>query len=208
MCRRSGGVWDSGIALPSGETSDVDPHNRDILVAGGVADRIYRYSGGSWDTGIVIPVISLRIQGSMAPRFARQTATSLPHRKQYVAERRRQGIGANAWSQFYRTLGRAHPTRHRDRGRRGHSRRWPAQRPKSVVVAADRGAQPYLRCPTEERRPSRSNGNLLMVARDTHRIYRYAGNAWDSGITLPSGEKSPQGLAVDNFEPPSPRGDR
>ena len=43
--RRSGGMWDSGIALPSGERSpvglDVDPTNGDILLTGTNTDRIY-----------------------------------------------------------------------------------------------------------------------------------------------------------------------
>ena len=64
--RRSSGLWDSGLALPSGATSpvglDVDPDNGDILLADDGTDRFYRYSGGSWDSGIAIPTSSLGIQ--------------------------------------------------------------------------------------------------------------------------------------------------
>ena len=105
--RRSGGMWDSGIALPSGERSpvglDVDPTNGDILLTGTNTDRIYRYSGGSWDSGIVIPTSLLGIQGptglAVHPTNGRiyltgnNTSHSDPDKVVYYS-------GANTWSQL------------------------------------------------------------------------------------------------------------
>ena len=217
--RRSDGMWDSGIALPPDERSpvglDVDPTNGDILLTGTNTDRIYRYSGGSWDSGIVIPTSVLGIQGPTGLAVhptngniyltGNNTSHSDPDKVVYY-------IGANTWSQLSGPSGELRlrgiafeadgdilvlgQTNDRIYRRSGSS--W------SIAVSS---------MPSGEGRGSglsvdRSNGDILICGDDTDRINRGAGGSWDSGIALPSGETSPQGLAVDNYNLPPRRVDR
>ena len=219
--RRSSGVWDSGLAPPKSAGSpvglDVDPDTGDILIAGTNTNRIYRYSGGSWDSGILIPISSLGIQGATGIAVhpadttlfyltAGNTSAFAPDKLILYdsskgtwtqiagpsGETRLRGVAVEADGDIL-VLGQTN-----DRIYRRSGSSWSIA-VSSMPIGEGRGSGLSI---------DRSNGDILICGDDTDRINRRAGGSWDSGIALPSGETSPQGLAVDNYNLPPRRIDR
>ena len=219
--RRSSGVWDSGLAPPKSAGSpvglDVDPDTGDILIAGTNTNRIYRYSGGSWDSGILIPISLLGIQGATGiavhpadttlfyltagntSAFARDKLILYDSSKgtwTQIAgppgETRLRGVAVEADGDIL-VLGQTN-----DRIYRRSGSSWSIA-VSSMPIGGGRGSGLSI---------DRSNGDILICGDDTDRINRGARGSWDSGIALPSGETSPQGLAVYNYNLPPRRIDR
>ena len=84
--RRVNGVWEAGIAGPSGQTAITDiafDAAGDLWIAGSVPDQIYRRVNGVWEAGIAGPPGQIAITGiafaltGSAPAFADNTGDAI-----------------------------------------------------------------------------------------------------------------------------------
>ena len=202
--RYSDGSWDSGIAVPSGETDPhgvtVDPANGDILIVGASTDRVYRYSNGSWDSGIAVPSAVINpvgittdpdngdvvVLGFSTGRFYRysngswDSGIAVPSGETFPL-----GITIDPDNGDVLIVGAA-----TGRFYRYSNGSWDS----GIAVPSGESVPQGITVDPD-------NGDVLIIGDNNDRVYRYSDGSWDSGIAVPSGESVPQGITVDGYAP-------
>ena len=191
----TGGTWDAGVALPSGEGAPrgiaVKP-NGDVLIVGDATDKFYTYTGGAWDAGVALPT------GEGYP-----TGIAVKPNGDVVIV----GYGTD---KFYTYSGGTWDTGVPVPTGEGTPRGIAVKSNGDVVIVGDVTDRFYtysggtwdtgVPVPTGEGTPRgiavKSNGDVVIVGDATDRFYTYTGGAWDASLPVPAGETSPTGIAV------------
>ena len=187
--------WDSGIAIPSGETYPsgvaIKP-NGDIVIVGSSTGKVYTYSGGSWDSGIAIPSGENYPSGVAIKPNGDFVIVGRSTDKVYT-------YSGGSWdSGIAIPSGEQHPS-------------GVAIKPNGdFVIVGSSTDKVYtysggswdsgIAIPSGEQHPTgvaiKPNGDFVIVGISTDKVYTYSGGSWDSGIAMPSGETSPSGIGI------------
>ena len=188
--------WDSGITLPTGESSPrgvAFKPNGDMVIVGYDTEKVYTHSGGSWDAGFAIPSNETAPSGIAVKANGDILITGQTTDRVYT-------YSDGSWDS-----GIARPSNEgRPSGLAVKSNGdilLVGQITDKVYTYSDGSWNSGFDVPNAENNPSgvavTANGDIVVVGWWSSKIYTYRNGSWDTGFSPPSGETAPQGVTID-----------